>query len=209
MCYSATASFSASAVLAVMGLVLNVRVRNKNFLPLALIPLLFAAQQAAEGFLWLGIAPNFAKNLFLFVAFVGWPLWIPFAFWFAEEVLWSKQTLAICFGIGLVVSTMLGFTIPGMMSSTNGSSIHYTYPSYFDKHSILFVGYAIATVFPFFLSSLPKTSYLGLLFAASALLIGWIDRTFFISLWCFVSALISLGLFFILKPYLYTTHSKK
>ncbi len=199
MCYSATASFSASAVLAVMGLTLVLRTQNKKFLPLALIPLLFAIQQAAEGFLWLGIAPDFAKSLFLFFAFVGWPLWIPFAFWFAEEVSWSKQTLAICFGVGLIISSMLGFAIPNMTASISCASVYYAYPPHFYNHDILFASYVIATVFPFFLSSLPKTSYFGLLFAASALLIAWIDRTFFISLWCFVSALISLGLFFILS----------
>ena len=206
MCYSATASFTASTVLAVMGLALILRTQNKRFLPLALFPWLFAIQQAAEGFVWLGLAPDFAKNLFLFFALVGWPLWVPFAFWFAEKRSWSKQTLAICFGVGLVISSLLGFSIPNMTASTTCSSVHYVYPTHFYNHNILFVSYAIATVFPFFLSSLPKTAYLGLLFAASALLIAWIDRTFFISLWCFVSAMISLGLFFILRPHL---HSQK
>ena len=209
MCYSATASFSASAVLVMIGATLLWLNKNKNYLPLTLFPVLFAIQQAAEGFLWLGIAPNFAKNLFLFIAFIGWPVWVPFSFWFAEEGLWSKQALSVCFGIGLVVSSLLGLVIPNMEVSITSASILSLYPSHFYAHDILYIDYALATVMPFFLSSLPNSSLMGFLFAFSALLIVWIDRTFFVSLWCFVSALISIGLFFILKPRFRNRLSKK
>ena len=201
MCFSATASFTAAAVLAVLGAALLFRIRDRRFLPLALIPIFFALQQAAEGFLWLDFSENaFEKDLFLFFAFVVWPLWIPYSFWSAETKLGCRQRLAVCFGIGLVVSCLLAFSIPYTTATAGHYSIHYSYPSYFDLHPTLFTFYAAATVLPFFLSSLRGTALLGILFALTALLIGWIDRIFFISLWCFVSALVSLGLFLILKP---------
>ncbi|MFC2049059.1 DUF6629 family protein [Chlamydiota bacterium] len=201
MCYSASASFTAAAALAVVGVILLFRMKNKHFLPLALVPLFFAIQQSAEGVLWLDYAQNaFEKNLFLFFALVFWPLWSPFSFWFAEEKSGRKQALALCFGIGLVVSCLLAFAVPSMTAAVRQYSIQYTYPPDFNLQGALSVFYVAATVVPFFLSSLPKTTLFGLLFALSALLIGWIDKTFFISIWCFVAAVISLGLFFIVKP---------
>lgn len=199
MCYSANASFAAAAVLTVMSGFLLTRVKNKRFVPLALIPLFFAMQQAAEGLLWLGIVPTFAKSFFLFFAFIVWPLWVPFSFWLVEEKKESRQILAACFGIGVVISTLLSLTIPQITVSTAFSSILYFYPDHFYKPDILLVFYGCATLLPFFVSSLPRTCLFGFLFAASALLILWVDRTFFVSLWCFVSALISCGLFFILR----------
>lgn len=200
MCLSATVSFSAAAALAVMGVVLLVRIKNRRYLPLALLPLFFAVQQSAEGFVWLNLANSLAKALFLFFAFIVWPLWIPFALWFVEKNEVRKQALTVCFGVGLVISGLLAFVIPSMTVSATHSSIQYIYPTLFYRGDILFVFYGVATVLPFFLSSLAKTSLFGLLFALSALVTAWIDRTFFISLWCFVSALISLGLFFLLRP---------
>lgn len=200
MCYSATVSFSVAGLLGAMGVLLLFRINNKKFLPLALLPLLFAIQQAAEGFVWLNLDNLFAKNLFLFFAFVFWPLWVPLAFWVPEISTQRKQALTFSFGVGLVVSCLLGFTIPQTTAHVSSSSIQYLYSFQFAPYSIFFIFYIFATLLPCFLSSLPKTALFGLLFVLSALVVEWLDRTIFISMWCFVCALITLGLFFILKP---------
>lgn len=200
MCYSATASFSAAALLGAMGVLLLFRINNKKYLPLALLPLLVAIQQAAEGFVWLNINNLFAKDLFLFFAFVLWPLWVPFAFWVPEKSPRRKQALALSFGVGLVISCWLAFIIPQTTAQASHSSIQYISSLRFSPYSIILIFYAFATMLPFFFSSLPKTSLFGMLFVLSALFVGWMDEIHFVSMWCFVSALISLGLFFILKP---------
>ena len=53
MCFSAGASFTASAVLAATGVTTLREVRSKRELPLALLPTIFSIQQFIEGLLWL------------------------------------------------------------------------------------------------------------------------------------------------------------
>ena len=58
MCFSATASFSAATVIGGIGAVTIWKTARPGYvrvLPFAAIPLLFAAQQVTEGFLWLEI----------------------------------------------------------------------------------------------------------------------------------------------------------
>jgi hypothetical protein len=58
MCFSATASFVSAAALTPLGL-LSVRLASghnpSREIPLALLPVLFASQQALEGLVWLGL----------------------------------------------------------------------------------------------------------------------------------------------------------
>ena len=53
MCFSASASFLAASLLLVTGIYALKKVKSKKQIPLALIPLFFAFQQAAEGVIWL------------------------------------------------------------------------------------------------------------------------------------------------------------
>ena len=53
MCFSATASFSAGAVLLGLGTLTVKSAHRRRELPLAAIPLLFAIQQLTEGVIWL------------------------------------------------------------------------------------------------------------------------------------------------------------
>lgn len=202
MCFSAPASFTAGAALIVAGGYLVAKVKERRFLALALIPCFFALQQAAEGFLWLGIAkeqPLF-KNIFLFFAYPFWPLWIPFALWIAEKVADRKQLIAIGGGIGIVVATVLAMIIPDVSVLPYRFSIQYLFQndqlSQFDRLALFF--YACATVIPFFLSTIKKIWVLGLFIAFAGVVIDLIDRLFFVSMWCFFAAIISLGLILIL-----------
>jgi hypothetical protein len=87
VCFSAQASFGVSAVLVPAGIycVSRAASRDWRFLPLGLMPLAFAAQQAAEGCVWLELrhdqqAPGTpAAAVYLFFALAFWPFWVPFS----------------------------------------------------------------------------------------------------------------------------------
>lgn len=212
MCLSAPASFIAGAILATMGTALACRVKSKRLLPLAFIPWFFAIQQCAEGIVWLYLPEAQqsyiaigAKDLFLFFAFVFWPLWIPFSLWFAETNQKRKQGIAACFGMGLMQVALLACTIPYVTAVSYRSNIQYLLEL---NHNHLLMGkqfscimiffYAVATLLPLFLSSLKKMWVLGICVACAGIAIYLIDHHFFVSLWCFFAAWISLCLFFIL-----------
>ena len=55
MCFSASASFVASAALLTGGVATLKQTTNNGQIPFASIPLLFGAQQLMEGFLWLSL----------------------------------------------------------------------------------------------------------------------------------------------------------
>jgi hypothetical protein len=91
MCFSATASFVAGALLLPSGaatLAIAWKKGQRQKLPLAAAPLLFGLQQTLEGMVWLGIqtqpplattghpvGPVVAALAYLFFAYVFWPVW--------------------------------------------------------------------------------------------------------------------------------------
>lgn len=200
MCFSAPASFTASAVLAVMGTALVVRIKSRRLLPLAMIPWFFAIQQSAEGMVWLHLPePSEAKNIFLFFAYVFWPIWISFSVWLAEDQHWRKELLAICIGMGIALGTALSLLIPHTVAVPYQNSIHYLSSTHLNLNILIPVFYGITTLLPLFISSLKKIWIVGLLTAASGIVIYSIDQLFFASMWCFFAAIISLALYFILR----------
>jgi hypothetical protein len=86
MCFSATASFTAGAVLAPAGIycvVTSLRKRPETFL-LSLVPAAFGIQQLSEGVVWHALEhgdSNLAHQgalVFLFFALAFWPFWFSF-----------------------------------------------------------------------------------------------------------------------------------
>src|ERR1700709_2677092 len=84
MCFSAGASFTASAVLGTLGSFSLKRAEGKSQIMFASIPVLFAVQQFSEGLLWLSLSKDgyeewqtAATYFFLFFAQFLWTTWIP------------------------------------------------------------------------------------------------------------------------------------
>src|SRR4051794_1009559 len=83
MCFSATASFAAGAALLPAGAYCCHQAlgKDRRLVPVALIPVLFGAQQIAEGFVWLAVdrgdtaAATGPALVFLFFALGFWPFW--------------------------------------------------------------------------------------------------------------------------------------
>lgn len=196
MCFSAPASFTASAVLAGLGAVLIVRTKTKRLLPLASIPCFFAIQQCLEGFIWLSLPKETsAIDIYIFFALVFWPIWIPLSLWIAEPNIQRKYILSVFLGLGIVTGILLGLSIPGSTASMHNKSIYYSTNS----NDLNFILYIISTLSPFFISSLKKTWIFGALAALFGLTIYAIDQYFFVSMWCFFAALLSLSLFLVIN----------
>ncbi len=107
MCFSATASFVTVGITATAGIVCLTRIRGWRELPLASLPLIFAGQQAVEGFLWLALPvdPNGPVSsmltlIFLLYAKVVWPAFAPIAALLIEPEPGRRRLMAICAAIG-------------------------------------------------------------------------------------------------------------
>src|SRR5262245_59670977 len=118
MCFSAEASFTAAALLSVIGFAAVSETKRRKEIFLALLPLVFALQQFSEGVLWVALEHGFypslwsqiAGGVFLFVAFVTWPVWLPLSLYLIEKEGWRKRVIlatlmaGILFAIGNLVA---------------------------------------------------------------------------------------------------------
>lgn len=208
MCFSATASFTVSAVLTAVGAVALAGSDRRTTHLLAAIPLLFAAQQAAEGVVWLTLADDHERllhavgtDVFLGFALAAWPTWFPLACLVGETRPARRRLLRLLVWLGLFVSTIGAGTIVffGPRAVVHAHNIHYDFGMPVGPlHFAYLVVYALPIVAPFLVSTVPLAPVVGL-----ALLVGLVTTvvvklTALTSVWCFFaaisSALLALGL---------------
>ncbi|MBL7747843.1 MAG: hypothetical protein JNM19_10475 [Chitinophagaceae bacterium] len=216
MCFSATASFGASAVLGAIGIVSVVKAQSNPQRAFGTIPILFSIQQFTEGMLWLSLRDPaltswqpFFTYTFLVFAMAVWPFWIPFSVWLMEKqpkrkkiirlFVWTGALVAvgvsiILFSYPVEVITPFCFTCPDASSSAVYEHLHYEFaiPSLVKKMVVAFsVLYIAATIVTPFISGIKKMKWLGVVFLASYLFAITFYHGFVISVWCFFAALLS------------------
>jgi len=92
MCLSAPVSFAAAAFLIPSGgfTLATTLKRDRRYAMLAALPILLGLQQLMEGFIWLtgsGVEPGGARVyslVYMFFAWVVWPIWLPVSAYFLE-----------------------------------------------------------------------------------------------------------------------------
>lgn len=201
MCFSATASFGAGAILTVMGVASMKTATHPKQLPFAGIPLLFAAQQITEGFLWLSLSNSEyamfkepCTYLFLFFAQIFWPTWVPFAVLKLESNERKRKFLKIMVPVGVMVSLyflscMMIFPVDGVIEECH---IFYTFGYPVIMTPIVSVFYAMATIGSLMVSSIKGMKLFGISVFVAYLVTGVFYLDFFVSVWCFFSAILSL-----------------
>lgn len=207
MCFSASASFGASAVLAVAGFASIKKVQTRSQLMFACIPLVFSIQQFTEGFVWISMTAENSEwrpipmYIFLVFAQVIWPTWVPLSILLFEKDVARKKILQVIFCLGLMLSCYLAYCLVlyDVSASIRSHHIHYDLDFPVQYIPILSLFYFIPTIVPPFISSVKKMSLLGLLNFASFLVTKLFFGDFIISVWCFFAALISGVVYLILR----------
>lgn len=197
MCFSATASFAAGAVLAGMGAIAVRRVRVAREIPYALIPLLFSAQQVVEGGLWLtfagkGLHLNASlTHIYQFFSHVLWPIYVPFAVRLLEPVRWRRTTVLVFAALGAGVGLYLFYFLltDPTTAQVTGGHIDYISPHFYIGPVL--AGYVLATCVSSLLSSHRAVQWFGVAVSTSLAAAALFYRTWFISVWCFFAAVIS------------------
>ena len=196
MCFSAEASFTAAAVLGAIAVASLIKAKkNPDRYLIAAMPLFFAIQQISEGIQWLYFgnkvvseqAANAAAELFLLVALIIWPLWVPLSVVVAERRR-EKRGILYCFLLlGALDALYNGYVSLGnpMPASIVGHSIFYTL--YVSQPSVWV--YAAATILPWFFTTTPKAKLLGLGFGVGYSIAAWFYFSTFASVWCFFAAI--------------------
>jgi len=197
MCFSGTASFTAGAALLVVGAVTTRRARRPAELPFALIPVLFGVQQLLEGALWLTFpdeAPQLKAVLthgYSLFSHVLWPIYVPIAVLLLEVVPWRRKALAGLALAGAAVGLYLMYyliTAP-IEARIVGRHIAYLSPHFYVVP--VMVLYVLGTCISALLSSCGTIRWFGVATFASLVAAYAFYAAWFISVWCFFAALLS------------------
>ena len=198
MCFSATASFTAAAVTGSIG-ALTVRSatakHDLRVLPLALFPVLFAAQQLVEGFLWLNLAEPDAGAMrpILVHAFQGyaeifWPIFAPLAALLIEPDSRRRRLIMLCLAVGVALSAYLLTKMVGHPYHASIGDGHIVYKNDFQYPTGIEWPYVLATTVSLLLSSHKAVQLLAvvILVGFAAAYISFHQS--YISVWCFFAA---------------------
>jgi hypothetical protein len=201
MCFSAEVSFGMGAVLGVIGVVAIKKAKEPKQVPFAAIPLLFATQQFAEGFLWVGLTAPVNSiltywSLLIFLGFsqIFWPIWIPFSIYLLEKRNHLRKVLAILMGVGGVVSIYFFYCLLVSDFSAQIESRHIHYQLDFPEVLVWpsAVLYFVPLVFSPFFSGWKGMKLLGSVNLFSFLMTVIFYEEFLISVWCFFAAIMSI-----------------
>jgi hypothetical protein len=196
--FSATASFTAAAVTGSIGaLTLRSALAKHDYriLPLASFPLLFAAQQLVEGFLWLDLAgpePGVCRTI-LIHAFSGyaevfWPIFAPLAALLVEPERWRRRLMMLCLAVGLALSAYLLVKMVTHPYDAFVGSGHIVYENGFQYPSGLEFPYLVATTISLLLSSHKVVQLMAfvILVGFAVAYISFYES--YPSIWCFFAA---------------------
>jgi hypothetical protein len=202
MCFSATASFTVAGALAGIGAVSVSREKEPSHRMMAVVPLLFAAQQVAEGVVWLTLERpehhllhRLAVAAFLGFAQVVWPAWVPLMLRAVERNPRRRKWLGVLSGVGVAVS--LGAAIilfrgrPEAYVAGHSVSYGYVLPGRAVVLGLYLPMYFIPSVLPFFVSTMSKAKLMGIVLIAALVASYLIKRQTFTSVWCFFAAILS------------------
>ena len=197
MCFSAPVSFTAGAVLLAVGTATLKRAGNRAEFAYAAIPMLFGIQQLIEGAIWLSFgldAPLFiAIMTFLYSLFshVLWPVYVPFSALLLESIRWRRQVLLVFLAAGAVVGFYLLVNMYRFPITSRPVGGHIQYLSAHFFIAPVMTGYLAATCISMLFSSHRFVNVFGIAAALSFLLSYAIYQQWFISVWCFFAAVLS------------------
>jgi hypothetical protein len=200
MCFSAAASFGASALLACAGIVTLRTATTPAQTPFAAIPLLFAVQQFTEGVLWVALPDagsaqlaRLATYVFLFFAQVVWPTWLPLSILLISPRSEHARTLQGLLALGAVLSAYLAGCLlwNGATADVLGHHIHYRvdYPPALLLASSAI--YGLVTIVPPLICGGGMSRLLGSAIAFSYVVTVAFYEVTVISVWCYFAAVLS------------------
>lgn len=227
MCFSVTASFTASLALITCGVAALKCVREKKLRMIAAIPLIFGLQQCAEGFVWLSFLNIHFESIrliasYIFLTFAGviWPLWIPIAIVRFEGARTYKWYVPSLVAGGLCALAFIVYALFYPIAVTANCNVIYYFDfthldvthrdaTHFDVaqahawhgyiNGITSLLYIIATIVPFFIARDKIFWLLGALIAVSYVVSYVAYFEAFASVWCFFAALISLLVYVLVR----------
>jgi hypothetical protein len=198
VCFSATANFVGSTVLAAVGVVTLTKVKHRRELLFATLPTLFAVHQFIEGFVWLGLdgilSPAVAHNMgaaFMLYAQGLLPFLLPLSVLLFEPDVNSRRRMLpfVVLGGATTLYILWALTAYPLQLYIRGNSIVYINQA--TNNSAVALLYVIATCGSLFFSKVRTMVIFGAANLAILLVVLAFKRYAFTSLWCAYAAIAS------------------
>jgi hypothetical protein len=198
LCFSATANFVGSGVLAGVGVVTLTKVKHRRELLFAALPTLFAIHQFIEGFVWLGLdgilSPKVTHNMgaaFMLYAQGLLPFILPLSVILFESDAKSRRRMQPFLVLGTLTALYILWALTAYPTEVfvKGNSIDYINPA--TNNEFVAVLYVIVTCGSLLFSKVKDMVIFGLANLAILLLVMAFKRYAFTSLWCAYAAVAS------------------
>lgn len=202
MCFSATADLVGGAVVGVVGIDVLCHARGRrDQLPLAALPLLFAAHQLDETVVWLGLQGQIPMSwdrvaiwIYLLFAFVVLPVYVPFAVRRAEPLGGRRRGMALFLMLGVVVSAVLLSAMLQRPVTARLAPHHLAYGISLHAGALITGSYVVATCGALLLSRWHNVAAFGLVNLLAVAVLARLTTDGFASIWCGWAAVTSLAL---------------
>lgn len=199
MCFSATANFVGSGIIAGVGVVTLARVKDPREALFASMPLLFAVHQLLEGFVWLGLDGLMSETVlkgtaagFMLYAQGLLPIILPLSILLIEpnpdrrKWIWPFVALGVVLGI-YILWALTAFDTE--VAAINHSVVYYNPGT---SHAAVATFYVIATCGSLFFSGYRYIVALGALNLVGLVIVLIVRAYAFTSIWCAYAAVISI-----------------
>jgi len=199
VCFSPEVDLAAGLVIGAVGLDALRHVRRPSERMLAAVPLVFAAHQLIEAFVWWGLQGKVpdalghgAEFLYLVIAFGVLPILVPVAVGALDEIPHGLRT-RVFVTVGVVVAADLTYAVVrGPIDATiDGRSINYQVDLWHGGTLVLL--YVLATCGSLLASEHRYVRVWGALNLVAVVVLAWVNQNGFISLWCVWAALTSIA----------------
>jgi hypothetical protein len=202
MCFSAEADFVSGAVIGAIGVATLSQVEKPRQIPIAALPLAFAAHQFTEGFVWRELEGGAAHStgppvyVYLLFAWVLLPVLVPLAIMTLEPPGRARRRIAGFVAIGAVASVYLSAAlVAGDVSAHSGGNVvlYAGAGRYADAATALYI---VATCGAPLLSRYRTIVWFGIANMVAVAAIATVQAEGLTSIWCSWAAVVSVLIFF-------------
>lgn len=199
MCFSAEADLAAAAVLAPVGVVTLRAARRREELLVASLPLLFAAHQFTEAFVWLGVDGDVSAAVqraaivaYLAFAQVVLPVFVPVAFLVLEPPGVRRRLMTALLGVGVLVAARFTWILATNPAGVSALDHLLVYDTDWEFGYTVAAAYVVATCGPPLLSSRPLLRWLGAANLVGLAVAAAVRYEAVTSVWCVYAAFASI-----------------
>jgi len=165
---------------------------------LAALPVLFAAHQLDEAFVWWGLQGNVASVVgrvalwaYLLFAFVVLPVYVPTAVWAVEPAGWRRSAMVAFIGLGAVVSGLLLDAMVRGPVTARLAHYHLSYGTGLHSGVVIVAAYVVATCGSLIFSGYGDIALFGVVNLVAVAVLARLEIDGFASLWCGWAAITS------------------